>query len=1229
MLFWETERAPSPAAPISGCGEGSGCGPGIRLNATVVFTIRRLAPSTLTPPPIALADRWSERAQGALMSGVQAIVRALLDQRRDDARAGIAGAAFVSGYPGSPLAGLDRELQRRAAELAEAGIVFQPGVNEELAATAIWGSQLAHLQRGATVEGVLGMWFGKSPGLDRAADALRHANVCGVGPSSGAVAVVGDDPACKSSTLPSASERMLSSLAIPVLAPASVQDVLDLGRHALRLSRASGLWCALKVVADVADASASVVHRGGLQPPRRLVQHTPTAHLLGPPAVEIERGLFEQRLPAALAYAAEHELNQTTVRGERDEIGLIAGGAPYALLERALLDFGLCPEELRALGVRVMKLGMLWPLHRDAVRAFARGLRTVLVIEDKLPVLQAEVEAALHGEAAAPQVLGKHDAEGGPLLPAHGALDADEIALALGRVLGSRLPAGTRAALRLQRLADDSEHSRGSGAVPLTARTPYFCSGCPHSTATATAPDRLVGAGIGCHVMLVQDGELRGGDVIGLTQMGGEGAQWIGIAPFVTTERFTQNLGDGTFHHSGSLALRAAVAAGVNVTYKLLYNDAVAMTGGQLVEGMMPVRELTAMLLAEGVARIAVTTEDPRRYRGVRLAPGVNVYDRSKLAQVERELAAVRGVTVIVHDQMCAAERRRLRRRGELPAAPARPWINERVCEGCGDCGQKSGCLSVEPVQTPLGRKTRVNQDSCNEDLSCLRGDCPAFLTVEARPGARARRWARRRLSSDAATRMSSPPAPPQEMPLPHPPAPHSPAPDDGRDAAGSATIRMIGIGGTGVVTAAQTLALAAHLEGKPVSVLDQTGLSQKAGSVVSDVRIGEVATPHASARAGRASVDLLLGFDLLGAADPRLAAACDRQRTLAVLSTALVPTSETVLDARARPLDRDALLAAVQRNVAAVGALADAQLIARRAFGEEQQANMVLLGAAFQTGALPVGWEALRRAVELNGVAAQENLAALTWGRAVLADPEAVRRLIGESEQPPAAGEEALAQTRARRLPAQLHDLIAWRVEDLRAYGGGRIADRYLHELERIAVVESERAPGRVELTESVARQLHRLLAYKDEYEVARLHLLPEERRRRELEFGQGARTWLHLHPPLLRALGLSRKIRLGRSAQPLLHVLRAARRLRGTPLDPFGYTQARRLERALPGEYLSLLQEGIELLDERSHAEVLALSELAEQVRGYERIKLANVAAWREACAASLQRLRRSHGG
>ena len=1149
---------------------------------------------------ITLADRWRADATGAPMSGVQAIVRALLDQRRDDIRDGIRGAGFASGYPGSPLGGLDKELQRRRADLAAANVVFQPGLNEELAATAVWGSQLAHRLPGATVDGAIGLWFGKSPGLDRAADAIRHANLCGVGPAGGAVAAVGDDPACKSSTLPSASERTLAALDLPVLAPSSVQDVLDLGRHALRLSRAAGLWCALKVAADVADATATVTLGAVLDPVARLVDHTPDARLLTTASIAAERSLIEQRLPAALRYAAAHDLNRTTIAGERDQLGVIAAGAAYAELCRALADLGLGEAELGQLGVRVVKLGMPWPLDRDAIRRFTTGLRTVLVIEDKVAFLQDECKAALYGLPHAPQVLGKHDADGQTLLPAHGALCADQIARALGRLLPGRMPADSRAAHRLEQLA------RGAARPPVPlplARTPFFCSGCPHSTSTVVAPGTLVGAGIGCHTMVVQ-GEQRSGSVVGLTQMGGEGAQWIGMAPFTSTEHFVQNIGDGTFHHSGSLALRAAIAAGVNVTYKLLYNNVVAMTGAQDVQGGMAVPALTRVLAAEGVAKIAVTTDEPRRYRRTRLAPGVKVHDRAELAAVEAELAATPGVTVLIHDQMCAAERRRLRRRGKLAEPPARAWINERVCEGCGDCGEQSGCLSVEPVQTELGRRTRIHQQSCNKDMSCLRGDCPSFLTV--RPSKRA-------------PQIQPPPAA-----LPDPPLGTPLRPASGQPPAAS-TVRMVGVGGTGVVTVAQVLAMAAHLEGRPAAVLDQTGLAQKGGPVVSDVRIGDDAA-GAAPRAAAASIDLLLGFDLLGAADPRHLDAADPQRTVAVICDAEHPTGAMALHPSIPFPDRDDLLGRVRERVAAMPVIADAQRIAERAFGESLQANMVLLGAAWQLGAIPIGWDALSRAIELNGAGARENLTALGWGRAIVAAPAQVSQLVGpavaDSQLPlPAAAVEQVAAR--QQIPARLRELVARRAADLREWGGAAPQRRYLDAVARVATVEAQRAPGHSEVTGAVARHLHHLLAYKDEYEVARLHLLPQERARRERELGPGARWWVHLHPPLLRALGLSHKIRLGRWSLPLLHALRAARRLRGTPLDLFGYASVRRLERSLPGEYLDLVDRALASLTPRNHGYVLALCEQADAIRGYEDVKLRNVAAWRAASAELLAHL------
>ncbi len=1138
---------------------------------------------------VSLEDRWRAGSDGAVISGVQALVRALLDQRREDERHGIRGGGFVSGYPGSPLGGLDKELQRRGEELGAAGVVFEPGLNEELAATSVWGSQLAHQLPGAKVDGVLGMWFGKNPGLDRAADPLRHANFSGVGPAGGAVAVVGDDPASKSSTLPSSAERTLAGMYLPVLAPASVQDVLDLTRHAWRLSRAAGLWAALKIVADVADASSTVAFSGPWDPVERRVTFTPTSRLLGAPSVEVERSLVEQRLPAALAYARAHGLNRVLARGPRDEIGLIASGSAYAELARALEGLGLGEERLREVGVRVLKLAMPWPLDPEEIREFARGLDTVAVIEDKVGFLEPEVRSALYGSPAAPRVLGKRDADGAPLLAEYGALSADEIARALGRLLGDRIGADSEAARRLERLGEP----RRTAARAL-ARTPFFCSGCPHSTSTVAEPGTLVGAGIGCHVMLVQGGD-RAGEVVGLTQMGGEGSQWIGMAPFVAERHFTQNVGDGTFHHSASLALRAAVASGRNITYKLLYNDAVAMTGGQHVPGEMSVPQLTRMLKAEGVAKVVVTTDEPRRYRRVRLAPGVKVRDRSKLPEIERELAAVPGVTVIVHDQMCAAERRRLRRRGKLAEPPERAWINERVCEGCGDCGEKSGCLSVEPVETEFGRKTKIHQESCNKDMSCLRGDCPSFLTV---------------VPKTVAHEVAEPPA---ELPEP------------GAPAAGPATVRMVGIGGTGVVTVAQVLAMAAHLQGEDAAVLDQTGLSQKGGPVVSDVRIGEPVEDGAAPRAAARSVDVLLGFDLLGAADPRHLAAADPERTVAVISEARNPTGEMVVHPDLAFPDRDGLLARIEAAVARVPVVADAQQIAERAFGDNLQSNMVLLGAAWQLGALPVAWDALARAVELNGAAVESNLAALRWGRALVAAPEAVKELLAipAAEQPRPVPEADLAAAR-RRVPEALVPTVARRAADLRGWGGPKAVGRYLDAVERVAAREAELAPGHVEIADSVARHLHHLIAYKDEYEVARLHLLPEERARRERELGPGAKWWLHLHPPVLRAMGLKRKLRFGRWSTPLLYGLRAGRRLRGTPLDPFGHAEVRRLERALPGEYLEGVEAALEHLSPETHGYVLALSEQADQIRGYEEVKQRNVRAWRTSTAALLGQLR-----
>ncbi len=786
---------------------------------------------------VRLEDRYLLDRGRVLLTGVQALVRVLLDQHRADRRRGLHTGTLVSGYQGSPLGGLDRELARNRALCEEHHVHHAPGLNEELGATSAWGSQLATQLPGARYDGVLAMWYGKAPGLDRAADALRHGNYVGVSRSGGALAVVGDDPASKSSTLPSASETQLASFNMPVFFPGDVQDVLDLGLHAYACSRASGLWSGFKVVTNVADGlSTAEVGPDRVSPvlPELGYEHQPHARLLPPFALELERSLFGPRTELALAYARENGVNRS--EGTRDAwLGIVCAGKGYYDLRHALRNLGLDERALERAGVRLLKLGMIWPLEPQIVRDFARGLDELLVIEEKRPFVETQLKELLYGSANAPRVVGKRDERGERLLPIELDLDADVIARTVAARLAQRVRIDSVEA-HVRRL---DEIARRPGPLPMAAqRTPFFCSGCPHNTSTAAPDGTLVGAGIGCHTMVVLNPEGKG-DLTGITQMGGEGAQWIGQAPFTDDRHLVQNLGDGTFHHSGSLAIRAAVAAGVNVTYKLLYNEHVAMTGGQAIEGQLSVPALTHWLELEGVKRVIVTAEEPRRYRGVKLARIAELRGRDALLDAQRELAAVEGVTVLIHDQECAAEKRRKRKRGKAPEPAERVWINERVCEGCGDCGKKSGCLSVMPVETEFGRKTQIHQASCNKDYSCVEGDCPSFVTVV--PGWKAER------------RVPDPP-----VPLPEPQSVV-----DEREFA----VRMLGIGGTGVVTVNQILGMAALIDGLHASGLDQTGLSQKGGPVVSDLRISREPLPVAS-KTPAGSVDLYLGFDLLGAVE-------------------------------------------------------------------------------------------------------------------------------------------------------------------------------------------------------------------------------------------------------------------------------------------------------------------------------------------------------------------------
>jgi len=1134
---------------------------------------------------VRIRDRYELAAGEVFMTGVQALVRVLLDQHRADLDAGLRTASLVSGYQGSPLAGFDREVARLGSLAAENEIVLRPAVNEELGATAVWGSQLAGTLPSPRFDGVLGVWYGKAPGVDRSADAIRHGNYVGTDPRGGVLALVGDDPACKSSTIPGASESLLAALHVPVLVPGSVQEALDLGRHAIACSRASGLWAALKVVTNVADAAGTVavgVDRVRPQLPTlewegRPYAHRPSAHLLAPQSLEMERTLVEVRLQLAKRYARLNELNRVVLDGPGARLGIVAAGTTAHDVRRALADLSLGAEA----PVRLLQIAMPYPLEESAVREFARGLDEVVVVEERGPFLELLVKDALYGTQAAPLVTGQRDGEGRSLLPAHGVLDAD----AISRVLGARLLAREELPSVRARLRELDEIAARPSAELGAVRTPFFCSGCPHNSSTLTPEGEIVGAGIGCHtmVMLSRKGH---GEVTGITQMGGEGAQWIGAAPFVEVPHFTQNLGDGTFHHSGSLAIRAAVAAGLDVTYKLLFNGTVAMTGGQDVEGQMGVVAAAHSLAAEGVSRIVITTEDTGRYAGVALPGVAEVRDRGEMLRVQRELAAVPGVTILLHDQACAAELRRARKRGLAPDPPQRVLINERVCEGCGDCGEKSGCLSVEPVETEFGRKTRINQTTCNKDYSCLEGDCPSFLTIIS--------------DSSGAKAKVEPALPPVE--LPDPPAC---ADEDVR-------IRLVGIGGTGVVTVGQVLGMAALLDGRHASGLDQTGLSQKAGPVVSDVRLTTHPVEDGVTVPG-ASLDLLLGLDLLGAAERRNLRAADPERTVAIVSDSIVPTGGMVVDVDAPGIDAAAARRAIDSGTRAADNLyVDAQELCERVLGNTAPANILVLGAALQSGLLPISLDALEQAIQLNGTGVEHNLAALAWGRAAVAAPEAFAAALapsGAATAASAAARELLGELGAE--DAELRALLERRVEDLFGWGGSKAARRYVEAIAAVRASEAERLPGSTALSAEVARGLHKLSAYKDEYEVARLHLegladLPPD-----------AKVKFHLHPPLLRALGMKRKLKFGRWFVPAFRLLRRARFLRGTFFDPFGHAKVRRVERELPGEYLALVEAAAAELSPETLERAREIAALPDRVRGYEEIKLAGVERFRARAA------------
>ncbi|HEX8204787.1 MAG TPA: indolepyruvate ferredoxin oxidoreductase family protein [Solirubrobacteraceae bacterium] len=1139
-------------------------------------------PVKLSRPETTLQDKYVLEQGTIFLSGIQALVRVLLDQHRADVRAGLNTATFVSGYQGSPLGGFDKEVGRLGPLGTSNGIAFTPGLNEELAATAVYGSQLVQNLPSPRHDGVIGVWYGKNPGLDRAMDALRHANFAGTHPKGGALALVGDDPSCKSSTLPSAGEATLASLHMPTFFPGTLQEVLDFGRHAIACSRASGLWSALKIVTNVADAAGTAqVWPDRVVPltPRvewqgRPYVHQPSGHLLAPQSLELEKTLFGPRLELARQYATLNQLNPITVPTTDAWLGIVASGKVYYELLQALRDLGLDQAGLERAGIRLMKVGMLYPHDQAAFREFGRGLDEILVVEEKLEYLESAIKDALYGTADAPRVVGKRDPDGRDLVSPYSDLDADAIALAVARRLDTRVHLDS---IRTRVEAIQARQSTTAKTLPTAARTPYFCSGCPHNTSTANPEGTLLGVGIGCHTMVLLDPDGKG-EVTGITQMGGEGAQFAGMQPFTDANHFVQNLGDGTFHHSGSLAIRFAASAGVNVTYKLLYNDTVAMTGGQDVLGQLKVPQLTRWLALEGVKQIVITTDEPEKYDGVEIDPIARVEHRDRLADVQAELAKVEGVTVLIHDQGCAAEKRRLRKRGKIADPVERIHINERVCEGCGDCGEKSSCLSVLPVETEFGRKTQIHQASCNKDYSCVKGDCPSFLTVI--PGEKAKKVA---------------PEPPAELPEPALRVPH-------RDF----LVRMAGVGGTGVVTVSQILQMAALLDGKHAFGLDQTGLAQKGGPVTSDIRISRDRI-EGSNKAGAGAADLLLGFDVLGAANPKNLLVGTAEKTIAVVNTAAVPTAKMVKSTAVTfPAERRNLKAIEAGTRAEDNVYFDAQALAEGLFGDHMPTNLLLLGAAYQHGCLPVSAEAIEQAIRLNGAAVDKSLASFRWGRAAIAQPDLVHEILNPAAPEPVVDGKALEILEATGATGELRRLLSVRIPDLVAYQSAKYAREYADAAMEVAKADEDVAVA-------YARGLYKLMSYKDEYEVARLHLDAVERAKVTKEFGEGAKVIFMLHPPLLRALGLKRKLKLGPWFTPAFRMLRRMKFLRGTPADVFGYAKVRRVERRLIGEYRSLVERSVAELKPENRGTVIKIAALPDVVRGYEDIKLRNVERYR----------------
>jgi len=1128
-----------------------------------------------------LEHRYTRQQGRVVLSGVQALVRLPMLQRQRDRTAGLHTAGFISGYRGSPLGTYDLALWQARDLLLAGDIRFEPGVNEDLAATAVWGTQQVVLQPGPKVDGVFSIWYGKGPGVDRSTDPIKHGNYLGTARHGGVLALCGDDPGAKSSSIAHQSEHALVHCGVPILNPTNVQEYLDLGLAGFALSRFSGCWVGMKCLTDTVDSAASVevgMDRVQLVEPAfdfPAQDHHITFNNL---PLQIEAQLYQVKLPAAQAFVRANGLDRVVLDAPRPRLGIVTAGKATLDVRQALEELGLDAARCAELGLCLYKVAMTWPLEPQGARAFCRGLEEVLVVEEKRPLLENQLARLLYNLPERPRLLGKQDEQGRPLLPSEGELSPARVAAALRSWLARRLPEGTlRPPVELPVLASPTQ----------LLRLPAFCSGCPHNTSTRLPEGSIAMGGIGCHGMATW---MEGRRTFGATQMGGEGANWIGQAPFVALPHIFQNLGDGTYFHSGLLAVRAAVTAGVNITYKILVNGAVAMTGGQPIEGEPMEGEITCpqiaqQLAAEGVQQIAVVSNEPAKYPRGAFPKGVTIHHRDHLDAVQRRLRETPGVTALLYDQTCAAEARRLRRRGAFPDPDERIVINEQVCEGCGDCSVQSGCISIEPVETSFGRKRRINQSSCNKDYTCVKGYCPSFVSVK---GGLLRQAAPTVADTAGGSAFRG-------IPLPSRP-----------DTSHPFNVLLTGIGGTGVVTVGAILAMAAHLEGMGCSELDVTGLAQKNGAVSSHVRVADDPAALHATRIGDGAADLVLGCDIVVTTNfehlPKLAAG----RTTAVVNTHVAPTSDFAshadLDLRPDAMEEALRQAAGAESVSFLPATAWATAL----LGDAIATNMLLLGYAFQLGRVPVSLPALERAIALNGRAVEMNLRAFSWGRLAAHDPQAVERAVRSIHTDWQDGGDVTGEE-------SLDALLSRRVEHLTRYQSRRYARRYQTQVQRVAEAERAVGDGSDALARAVARSYAKLLAYKDEYEVARLYTDDSFRRQIAQEFEGDYRLELHLAPQFLPRWLATRDARSGQVAKWRLgpwtltafKLLAKLKFLRGTPLDLLGRTAHRRMERQLIRDYETSLDEILRGLCLENRDVAVEIASLPELIRGFDTVK------------------------